>query len=84
MQLLGPGRGQIDGKDIWAVLRNGLMLGATAALDHAYAYAYDTPGVLGLAGTIIAAGLLDILRRAATDNTGGHTRDTDVPADTRR
>ena len=84
MKLLGPGRGQLDGKDIWSLLRNGLMIGATAALDHAYAYAYDTPGALGLAGTIIVAGLLDMLRRAAKDNSGETNPDIDEPADTRR
>ena len=84
MKLRGPGRGQLDGKDIWALLRNGLMIGATAALDHAYAYAYETPGVLGLTGTIIVAGLLDTLRRAAKDNSGENNPNTDKPADTRR
>lgn len=84
MQLLGPGRGQLDGKDTWSLLRNGLMIGATAALDHAYAYAYDTPGVLGLTGTIIVAGLLDMLRRAAKDNTQQEQADAASHTTTRR
>lgn len=74
-RLVGPARGQLEGQDLRAMLRNGGILLAGEVLTRLYAYVSTTDlDSYGPLYTLVVAGVLDLVRRVIQDNTKGTTR----------
>lgn len=74
-RVVGPARGQLEGHDLVAMLRNAGLLLAGDALTRLYAYVSTSDlGSYGPLYTLVVAGVLDLVRRVIKDNTKAVTR----------